>query len=392
LLLIPVKQAFLFIEEINSTLKSSIRLTGTGREGMVLSFDNDKIPLPIFLGESNSVGKKDELVQSIPSSQLEWGTWSDTVQAAVVEAFEASIRRSFDMIRKKSAKRVAQQVKRKRDAEESLGRAMAFFGLRPLWAANTHQPSFVNGEIQPIDPLRPVKWAFQDSPIFICVDVEWNERQTWQLTEVGISTLDTMDLEGVVPGDYGEMWAARIRSRHLRVDEYRHWVNTEFCMGCPGSFDFGQSEIVSSGDVGQIVDKAFKPPYMIPTSKDPVQWWKLQKRNIVLVGLDMKGDIQQLKSNGSRVFLDYDTPRSIIHDTLDLADLYRVESGEIQNRGLVNVLRSLQVLHVNLHNGGNDAHYTLHGLIRVMMKTAGEKAWAYEKEGGAFEAVHGEAQ
>ncbi|KAJ6018880.1 hypothetical protein N7522_000947 [Penicillium canescens] len=386
LLLIPAKQAFSFIEEMNSTLKSQIQLTGTGREGMVLTFGNDKIPLPMFLGQSSSAEKKDELAQTIPSSRLEWGLWSHELQAIVMEAFEANIRLSFDMIKKKDLKK-AQQVKKKRDAEGRLGRAMAFFGLRPLWKANTHQPSFANGEIQPIDPTRTVKWTYQDSPIFICVDIEWNERQTWQLTEVGISTLDMMDLEGVVPGDYGEMWAARIRSRHLRVDEYRHWTNSEFCHGCPGSFDFGESEFVPSAEVGRIVDKAFKPPYMVPTAEDPAYWWKHQKRNIVLVGLNLNGDIQQLRSNASQVFLDYNTPRSIFYDTLDLAELYRAESGELQNRGLENVLRSLQVLHVNLHNGGNDAHYTLHGLVRLMMKAAGEKPWAYEKEERAKEST-----
>ncbi|KAJ5293825.1 hypothetical protein PENANT_c002G03541 [Penicillium antarcticum] len=380
LLLIPTDQAISFIAEMSKALNSKIYLTGTGKKGMVLTFDNDNIPLPVFLGRSSSSDKKDQLVQTIPPSGPDWGVWSYNVEAAVMKAFEANIRLSFDMIKKKDPTKVAQQLKRKQEAEEHLGRAMAFFGLRPPWRANTHQSSFANGEIKPIDPTRTVKWTFQDSPIFIAIDVEWNERETRQMTEVGISILDTMDLESVVPGDYGEMWAARIRSRHLRVEEYRQWVNMEFCHGCPDSFDFGESELVPSAHVGRIVDRAFKPPYMVPTVKDPVSWWKMHTRNIVLVGLDMKSDIKQLKTNKSQVFLDYDTPRCIFYDTLDLAELYRAESGELQNRGLANVLRSLQVLHVNMHNAGNDAHYILHGLVRLMIKAAGEKPWAYEEE------------
>ncbi|KAJ5749135.1 uncharacterized protein N7511_010831 [Penicillium nucicola] len=380
LLLISVDQALSFFAEINNALNTQIHLTGTGKKGMVLTFDNNQVPRPVFLGRSSSTEKKDELVQTIPPSNINWGAWSNNIHPSVMKVFEANIQLCFDMIKKKDPKKLAKQLKRKQEAEDHLGRAMAFFGLRPPWIANMHQPSLVTGELAPINPNHTVRWAFQDSPIFIAIDVEWNERENWQMTEVGISVLDTMDMEGVVPGDYGEMWAARIRSRHLRVEEYRDWVNSEFCPGCPDRFDFGESEFVASAHMGQMIDQAFQPPYMVPTAKDPVKWWKTQTRKVVLVGLDMKSDIQQLKTSGSQVFLDYDTPSSIFYDTINVADLYRAESGELQNRGLQNLLRSLQVLHVNLHNAGNDAHYTLHGLVRLMMKTAGEKPWAYEKD------------
>jgi hypothetical protein len=75
--------------------------------------------------------------------------------------------------------------------------------------------------------------------VFVCVDVEANERNANQITEIGIAALDTRDLKSLVPGERGANWMTKIRARHFRINEYKHIVNTEFVSGCPERFEFG---------------------------------------------------------------------------------------------------------------------------------------------------------
>lgn len=59
------------------------------------------------------------------------------------------------------------------------------------------------------------------------------------VTEVGIAVLDTKDIDGIPPGDNGANWFQLIKAYHLRVDEYKGIVNSEFVQGCPHAFNFG---------------------------------------------------------------------------------------------------------------------------------------------------------
>jgi hypothetical protein len=87
------------------------------------------------------------------------------------------------------------------------------------------------------DQLAP--YEQEGEVVFICIDVEANERAASQITEIGIATLDTRDLKSLVPGECGENWRRMIRARHFRITEYKHIINSEFVTGCPGSFMFG---------------------------------------------------------------------------------------------------------------------------------------------------------
>ena len=75
--------------------------------------------------------------------------------------------------------------------------------------------------------------------VFVCVDVEANERNSSQITEIGIATLDTRDLKSLAPGERGANWLNKIRARHFRINEYQYVRNTEFVSGCPDRFGFG---------------------------------------------------------------------------------------------------------------------------------------------------------
>ena len=89
------------------------------------------------------------------------------------------------------------------------------------------------------DPDKQAPYEQEGDVVFVCVDVEANERNANQITEIGIATLDTRDLKSLIPGARGVNWQAKIRARHFRIKEYKHIVNTDFVSGCPDRFEFG---------------------------------------------------------------------------------------------------------------------------------------------------------
>lgn len=372
-------QAQALLNEINSVLNIHLTLTGPGKEGLVVEFENGTPVHPILLGQSSTPAQKAQLEASVPFHFEDWGP--DTISSHVTKDFEEKIKQSVATIKMKKRKDVNREVQeaRKKRWEDCLGRLQACFGLRPPPQANGEQPSFASGQIEPIDVLNPVSFSFHDAPIFISIDVEWNECYQSQLTEVGISTLDMMDLRNVAPGDYGEMWISQIRSRHLRVNEYRNWVNWRYVQGCPTRFGFGTSEMVPNAEISEVVDAAFHPPYMVASNGERVARYKQKKRTVILVGLNLHNDLDILRAKNCQVFVNLNGPSSVIREVVDVGELYRVEHRELQLRGLESLLGSLNILSRNLHNAGNDASYTLQALVRLMLRVAGEKHGAYER-------------
>ena len=101
-------------------------------------------------------------------------------------------------------------------------------------------------------------------------DVEAFEFNQNIVTEIGISTLDTIDLRGLQPGAKGSNWAAKIRSRHFHIREHSHRINKVQVEGCPNKFDFSQNERVSKQDVISVLKRCFNPsrsPYFSETCK-----------------------------------------------------------------------------------------------------------------------------
>jgi hypothetical protein len=224
---------------------------------------------------------------------------------------------------------------------------------------------------------RPAVFQFWKEPIFISVDVECNERCHEQVTEVGISTLDTVHLAGIPPGENAENWTSRICSHHLRVREYGHIVNRQYVTGCPGSFEFGESEWVSKRNLADVVQACFQPPYTfgmedtdgVRLGSGPV--YKHEKRNLILVGHNTSMDVKYLATLGIPVFED---TRSSFLERIDTAELYRIIRSETNQRSLAGILGELGIIGWNLHNAGNDARYTLEALVRMICCDTGESS------------------
>jgi hypothetical protein len=99
-------------------------------------------------------------------------------------------------------------------------------------------PGKIN-EAKVLDIGKPAPYTQEDSVVFVCIDVEAYERDHNLITEIGIATLDTADINTLSPGEGGINWMKVIRARHFRITEYGHLKNQEFINGCADYFQFG---------------------------------------------------------------------------------------------------------------------------------------------------------
>lgn len=197
-----------------------------------------------------------------------------------------------------------------------------------------------------------VPYPFEQEVVFICVDVEAYEKSHKTITEVGISSIDTLDLNGVPPGPGGANWLGKINSRHFRIKEHKHLVNKDFIVGCPDRFEkeFGESEFISIKEAPQVVASCFRTPFARRTSKltaiqEVPEELKDEKRKLILVGHNAKQDVEYLREMG------YDVGNlSNLVEVLDTAELYRALAHEENPTSLGILLYHLGLSGWNLHN------------------------------------------
>jgi hypothetical protein len=377
--------------------------------GILLSFQEKGMPQPQYLGCSSSAEHKESLLKKIPAT----GNSIDSKNVSAVadgtaQAFREKMEVGLNAIKNKTkasvAKKRNERIEKQRQWAHSLKRAQSYLGLYPSNSSlvsggtrdgdETTDPKDLRAAcpvLSPSDLKLPAPFPFMHDPIFISIDLEWNERRPREVTEVGISTLDTLDIANVAPGVGGKNWIRWIRSRHIRIREYAHVVNRKYVSGCPDRFDFGHSEFVSLGDAARVVESCFSPPYSaqvpvkfvgegsygqpIVTNETKIRDYKLRERNIILVGHSLQGDMHYLGVLGCNLFSDnspvhqfqHSRPRFI--DTLDTASMFQVLKRDINTRSLETVLHSVGLIGWNLHNGGNDARFTLEAMVRIVLNT-----------------------
>ncbi|PYH92624.1 hypothetical protein BO71DRAFT_357002, partial [Aspergillus ellipticus CBS 707.79] len=349
-LLTPTSQVNQFLQEINRELECTLTLPTDARAGLVLPF-TEAYPQPIYVGHSTSRETKDRLEMSIP------GPANEPLEAGMDEenaAFETMMDGAVAAIRpKKKASRQKQMMRQihTRDTQELVRRLQQYFGLREM--ASPEEASMVAWDepnpasgLSAIDVHQTVPHPFWREPLFVSLDVEANEHCHAQITEVGISVLDTRALVGVPPGDGGEQWRARIESRHLRVREYRHVVNHQFVVGCPGMFRFGESEWVWLRELGEEVRRG-------------LQLDRAMSRRVVLVGHSLASDEQYLRQMG--------VVTGAMRDKVDTAEVFQLVRKEASVRSLGGVMAELGMEGWHLHNAGNDARYTMEVMVGMLM-------------------------
>ncbi len=361
--------------QINHHLQLRLRITKEQREGrLVTSFPDHPRCLPRYLGRSHSREEFDELVESTPSDmhcalgepahpQLEGDILEDFKQR-VQDLKETQKAKSKAFRLKKQQERLVKQKK----MADHFKRTQRYLGLRSAISNNVTQSS----PPMTIDPLRPAPFIFDQSVVFVCIDVESYERDHRKITEVGVTTLDTRDLVGVAPGIDGAEWMKLIRARHFLVKEYRHLKNHRYVIGYPDKFTFGESVEVALKDIVSAVAECFHAPFSVHqtnTSDGSIDLMSskkhAEKRNIILLGHDPGQDIRYLKQLG------YDLMKvENILEALDTAVMNQVWRREQQSTSLEKILKSFDIQSWYLHNAGNDAAYTVQAMLALCVREA----------------------
>lgn len=297
MLLLPLSQVQQLIDEINKAFKSNIECPP---HPFVLTFFEDGTPQPKSLGTSHCKDDISNMEDKIPSVPNHYGEIPDAhysgpapptnasfstevpkpVERNFVE-FKAKMERALAATKK--GKHIAKKKKnddrflRQQDWARQLKRAQRYFALRPKakamplpdsatsWAEQQqrYQQNLLECGIllEPLDVNKAAPHPFERDAVFVCVDVEAYERDSRKITEIGVSTLDTMDMAGLAPGQGGDNWIARIRSRHFRIRGRGHLENKDFCPGDANNFQFGTSEWVDLERAAETIDQCFEYPY-----------------------------------------------------------------------------------------------------------------------------------
>ncbi|KAI9703587.1 MAG: hypothetical protein M1836_007357 [Candelina mexicana] len=396
LIFVPAKQVEQLIQEINDFFGCQLEFPRDAQEvGFHLIFSDDNTPRPRYLGQSSSRSTFDDMVQNTPEEGYHPAEEHPQTEQATdrsLNAFKRKIELGFDATKNKSkaskAKKKGERIQKQQSWNRQLKRTQRYLGLRERrlltgdpkqvdWAAIPGEPSTTkeaSGCFQ-VDVTKAAPFSFEESIIFISVDVEAYERDHNLITEVGISTLDTRDLQDLPPGVDGKDWMAKIRARHFRVQEYSHLHNKDFVDGCGDRFEFGESEWISIKDASQTIAGCFRYPFSATTPTDvSVEQWSDapgggdQKRNIILVGHDVSMDITYLQNMGYNPY-----NLSNLLEVLDTASLFRVLKRDQSPRALGTILYELDLVGWNLHNAGNDAAYTLQAMIGIAFRSLGAK-------------------
>lgn len=408
LILIPALQVQQFFEEIHAALKCGLSLLKKCPPGLVLRFTDDGAPQPSYLGQSTSRGAKDYLISRAPLGRV-------AIPEELRAAYEEKIQSGFIAIKGQKKKvdktvRVQKRLHSEVKLKTFVGHLQSHFGLMGEPASDLSIEDMIEREnlkrtdekLPIFDVNQPAAFPMWKEPIIISLDVEWNELCKSQVTELGISALDTLDLVGIAPGPQGKNWTEHIRSRHYRVLEYRHVVNTQYVAGCPAKFEHGESEWVGLTDLVGVLEACVKPPYLDPTlpaapteisdddseggvpltggiqepkGKDTVTGGHNAKdrgaRNIILIGHGIPNDISHLRELGTTLFDKTEAGPAIL-ETIDTAELFRVWKRETQPRSLASILEDFGIIAWNLHNAGNDARYVMEVIVRLALKAREE--------------------
>lgn len=181
----------------------------------------------------------------------------------------------------------------------------------------------------PHQVLRLRRWMelvyLREHPL-VAIDVEAWERDLRHITEIGVAVYDPVD-QYLLAQPY-------IRTLHILVEENRHRTNGRYVPDNLGRFNNGVSYRMSSAELRGLLREIL------------AQY--LTARRGVLVGHSLRGDVAWLALHG------VDVAGVETVDTEQVHRLLRREGGLV--RGL---LRTMQIPHLNLHNAGNDAYYTL---------------------------------
>ncbi|KAI4944280.1 hypothetical protein J4E91_008837 [Alternaria rosae] len=366
--LVRESQVQALLGEINKHLNLSLRISDQQREeGLLVQFPDHPRCLPRYLGRSHSREDVDSMAENAPNEHFRAAgePLHPPLGVPTLEDFKQLMENLAEAQKAKNkankAKKQQERLGKNKSMTDQFKRASRYLGLR-----NSIQDPSSSTLSPAVDPSQPAPFPFDQSVVFVCVDVESYERAHHKITEVGVATLDTRDLVSVPPGVDGTAWREKIRARHFRIKEHRHLVNSEFVAGHPDSFRFGQSTFISLREAASHVAACFHAPFAAQDDDDFLSHFDpTEKRNIVFLGHDTLGDVRYLQQLG------YD-PMKVenILEAMDTATMYKVWRREQQPTSLGRIMNAFDVAAWHLHNAGNDAVYTVWAMLAICVKEA----------------------
>lgn len=120
-----------------------------------------------------------------------------------------------------------------------------------------------------------------------------------------------------------------------------------------------------------MVGTCFKYPFSSPS---PSAKFRDTKRNIILVGHDVDADIRFLRQVG------YEVNNLKLHECCDTTLMWRALKREVNSRSLTTILAEIGITGWNLHNGGNDAVYTLQAMLGIACKHLVDRKQAQDEK------------
>jgi len=213
-------------------------------------------------------------------------------------------------------------------------------------AKSTRRERFLACQIPFQQGRDPLPAPFHDV-VFICLDCEAYEHNSKKVTEVGLATLDTRELNGIPPGHNGVAWSAKIRSHHAIIAEHARYKN-RFFPSCPDKFIFGETMVIKLRQAA-----AWTRSFFLYSTNDMAM-----ERDIVLVGHALQNEKKYCKSFG----LELEKIESLV-DQFDTASMLRHDGKALL--GLSRLMKGLDIKTKHMHNAGNDATYTLQALVAL---------------------------
>ncbi|KAM0720099.1 hypothetical protein Q7P37_004235 [Cladosporium fusiforme] len=375
---IPLSQAQTLVDEVNAAFPSLNWEFAAHHEetGLLLTFDHhNPAHRPRFLGHTSSRGQYDFFVENIDpyNHDQDMAPHEDHSAEAYKEQVALAAEAGKNKSKKMKQERQQKTVFKRQTMGKQLLQAQRFLGLRGNELSDS-LPDLADVAVSPFDVDLPTAHPCESDVIIISIDVESYEKAHGIITEVGVSTLDTRDLQGTAPGACGEGWQQFVRGRHFRVTENVSYKNKQYVYGCPEEFRFGKSEFVSLKDMPSTLTKCFHEPFSKPiddtnaNAQEAAEEDPQQRRNIVLLGHDIEQDIQYCHRLGFSVL-----GRGNLIATLDTKAMYQAYTRDHSPRGLGGVLHDFGFAAWSLHNAGNDAAYTVWAMLATCVQDRAER-------------------
>ncbi|KAF1998494.1 hypothetical protein P154DRAFT_416198, partial [Amniculicola lignicola CBS 123094] len=192
--------------------------------------------------------------------------------------------------------------------------------------------------------------ALLDSAIINCIDCEsWEVSIAGRfLTEVGLVTFDSRDLQGLSsPGAYAENIFKQAYFYHCRLTKNAHMQNLRYCRGDPERNRFGCTRFVSEQELSQVLNSAFSWPIDVHKPK-------LGFCPVIFLGHAIHNDLRMLHES---VDLSNEAMENVVA-TIDTQHLARA-AGLDQQISLLNLVTCHEFAFRDAHTACNDAAYTL---------------------------------